>query len=131
MNPETNDEVKKDLANLKIDSDSLDNLTGDMVKAAYYKTALLTHPDKADPADAKQVEEFTAAFQELGNSYQRILQYLIENEGDNIEAMKDEQMRDEALLAKEIFDKFNVPHENKGSFTVRVEDKLADLDKNV
>ena len=56
MNTETNEEVKKDLAILRIDSDSLDNLTVDMVKAAYYKTALLIHPDKADPTNAKQVE---------------------------------------------------------------------------
>ena len=41
--------------------------------------------------------------------------------------MNDETLSDEAKLAKESFDKFNFPKENKGSFTVRVEDKLAEV----
>ena len=131
MKSELSDEVKKDLANLRIDTDSLDNLTVQMVKIAYYRAAMIVHPDKADRDNPKQVEEFTAAFQELLNGYHRVLQYMIENmeenDEDNLETMKDVPMSDEDLFAKESFEKFNFSQENKGSFTVRVEDKLAEV----
>ena len=131
MNSEISEEVKKDLATLRIDDDSLDDLTVRMVKLAYYKTASIVHPDKADPLNPKQVEEFTAAFQELLNSYQRVLQYMMENmnetDEDFLGTMQDEPMSEEVLAAKESFERFNFAKENKGSFTVRVEDKLAEV----
>ena len=119
------DELKKDLSTLRIDYDKLEILTVQEVRAAYHKVALDIHPDKADPKNKEQVAKFTADFQELGNCYQRVLKHIIENSHpqgeDPIEAMDDE-----ALFAKEHFDKFNFPFENSGSFTVSVEDNLAE-----
>ena len=131
MNSGVSDELSTDLAYLTIDTDSQDDLTVEMVKTSYYRVAMVVHPDKTDRENPKQVEEFTAAFQELLNSYHRVLQYMMENmeenDKENHETMKDEPMSDDALFAKECFDIFNFQYENKGSFTVRVEDILADV----
>ena len=78
-NQETSEVIKKDLSFLRMDDENLEELTVEKVKNAYRKAAREIHPDKADPTNLKQVEEFTAAFQELGNSYQRLLKYIIEN----------------------------------------------------
>ena len=123
-NQEIDDQVMKDLATLRIDLDKVESLTVENAKAAYRKEARVIHPDKADPTNAEQVKEFTSAFQELSNCYQRVLQYIIEKlqsqSNENTEVMNDE-----AKFAKENFGKFNFPYENKGSFTVNVEDSLA------
>ena len=70
--------------------------------------------------------KFTAAFQELGNCYQRVLKYIIDRLQSHDEDLI-EPMNDEAVFTKEHFDKFNFPFENRGSFTVGVEDNLAEL----
>ena len=70
--------TKKDLESFGIDAEKLDSLTIEEVKIAYRKLAKEVHPDKADPADKEQVAEYTAAFQEVGNSNQRILKFLID-----------------------------------------------------
>ena len=77
-NPETIEEIRKDLTTMKMDVNNFEELTVETAKKAYRKRAAEVHPDKADPEDLKQVAEFTAAFQELGNSYQRILKYIVE-----------------------------------------------------
>ena len=59
----TNDiseELKKDMATLRMDIENLESLSVKQAKNQYHKVALLTHPDKADPDNPKQVEEFTA-----------------------------------------------------------------------
>ena len=60
--------IEEDLAALQIDIEQLDSITVNDVKSHYRKVAKLTHPDKADPTNLEQVERFTAAFQELGNT---------------------------------------------------------------
>ena len=72
------DELKKDLSTLRMDIDNLESLTVQQARAAYHKVALEIHPDKADPENREQVAKFTAAFQELGNCYQRVLKYIID-----------------------------------------------------
>ena len=78
-NSNRSDEVRKDLDNLRIEAENENNLTVELVKAAYRKTAMIVHPDKADPKNQVQVQEYTAAFQELGNAYERVLKYMIDN----------------------------------------------------
>ena len=54
------EELKKDMATLRIDIETLVSLTIKQAKNQYHKIALVTHLDKADPDNPKQVEEFTA-----------------------------------------------------------------------
>ena len=119
------EELRKDFATLGVHDVEVESLTVEQAKAAYRKAALITHPDKADPAFPKQVADFTAAFQELGNCYERVLKHIVEK----LQAQDDnfEPSTDAALFAKDNFNKFNFPFENKGSFTVQVEDVLADI----
>ena len=124
------EELMKDLSTLRLDAHNLNSLTVKHARVAYHKAALLVHPDKADPENLEQVAEFTAAFKELGNSYQRVLKHII----DKLQSQSDvsvKPMNDEAVFAKEHFDKFNFPFENQGSFTVRVEDNLAEVWQDV
>ena len=121
----TSDELQKDISTLRLDINNLESLTVKQARNAYHKIALEIHPDKADPENAEQVAEFTAAFKELGNSYQRVLKFIVERlqaqSGDTIDPVNDE-----AIFAKENFHQFNFPFENNGSFTVNVEDNLAE-----
>ena len=118
------EEIKKDLHTFGIDVSKLESLTVQEVRAAYHKLAKEIHPDRVDPADAERVAECTAAFQEVGNSYQRILKFIIDKlqkQNDDIDSTNDEE-----VFAKENFGKFNFPYQNRGSFTVKVEDNLAE-----
>ena len=123
---ERSEELKKDCETLQIDDDKLESLSVQEVKTQYHKMSKVVHPDKADPTNPKQVEDFTAAFQELGNCYQRVLKYIVEKlqskKEDTIEPMGDEE-----IFARDNFGKFNFPFENQGSFTVNVEDNLAEV----
>ena len=117
----------KDFSTMRIEVDKLEELTVEKAKKAYHKVAAEVHPDKADPANLKQVAEFTeftAAFQDLGNSYQRVLKYIVENLKNQSEDAN-EPLNEEEIFSKDNLDKFNFPFENMGSFTVQVEDRLA------
>ena len=72
MTTTPSEQLKKDLATLKMNIDNLESLSVQQARTQYRKVALTVHPDKADPDNHEQVEEFTAAFQELGNCYQRV-----------------------------------------------------------
>ena len=126
-NQETSEVIKKDLSTLRMDDDTLEELTVEKVKHAYHKRAKQIHPDKVNTDDKEKVAETTAAFQEAWNSYQRILKYII----DKLQKQEDEDDSndedEEELATKYSFGKFNFPFENKGSFTVKVEDCLAEL----
>ena len=67
----------------------------------------------------------TAEFQKLRSAYEKLNIYLkekpisAENPGTVEENVEDDFFRDN-------FDKFNFPYENMGSFTVRIEEYLAD-----
>ena len=65
-NKGTSDELKKDLSTLRMEIDNLESMTVQQARAAYHK---------ADPENREQVANFTAAFQELGNCYQRVLKH--------------------------------------------------------
>ena len=100
--------LKKDLSTLGIGIEKLETVTAKDARIAYHKTAREVHPDKADPENLEQVKEYTAAFQEAGNAYQRILKHVIErlqSENDNAEGTAN----DEAIFAQENFNKFNFP----------------------
>ena len=122
------EELKKDMATLRIDIETLVSLTIKQAKNQYHKIALVTHLDKADPDNPKQVEEFTAAFKELGNSYERVFKYIVEKlQSKSEDVIEPQHMNDEDVFVRENFNKFNFPYENHGSFTVNVEDYLAGL----
>ena len=121
---EASDLLKKDLTTLQIDIQDLESLTVKQTKTQYHKLAKETHPDKADPADLKQVEEFTAAFKELGNCYQRVLKHIVERVNSENEVVDSQDGVQK--FTKDNFGHLNFPQENKVSFTVIVEDYLAD-----
>ena len=121
------EDVQKDLAVLGLSIDESDSVTSEEAKCAYRKATKKMHPDKADPTNLEEVARYTAAFQEVGNSYQRILMYIVLRISANHEDRKKQYSCDGDIFMKENFDKFNFPAENKGSFTVRVEDKLAEV----
>ena len=73
-----NNILKKDLSTLGIGIEKLETVTAKDARIAYHKTAREVHPDKADPENLEQVKEYTAAFQEAGNAYQRILKHVID-----------------------------------------------------
>ena len=83
---------------------------------AYRRNAKKIHPDKAG-------DSFTAAFQELVNSYRRVLEYLYKR---NKDTKVNDDYDDVEKFSNDNFENFNFPHENKGSFTVHVEDSKAD-----
>ena len=107
----------KDLENLGIDSDKLTTLTLGEVVAAWRKAAIRTHPDKVG-------KEFTSAFQELSQSYENVLKYVHSHRSEpNVVS---ENVDDDAFT-KDNFENMNFPQENKDSFTVFVQNELADL----
>ena len=120
------EQVKRDLATLGLSEDVFDTITVKEARMGYHKRAKEFHPDKADRNNEEEVAKNTEAFKEVGNAYERILRYIIEN----LKAQNDKNLApatDEDIFARENFDKFNFPSENVGSFTVRVEDHLAEV----
>ena len=113
------DALKKDLVTLGIAVEGLESLTVEEAKNAYHKEAIKVHPDKAGV-------EYTAIFQEVGNAYQRILKYIIDKLKTQNHATE-KSTNDAEIFARENFDNFNFPFENKGSFTVIVEDVVAEV----
>ena len=101
------------LSILEIHKD-ISNVTTGEVNAAFRRLALALHPDKAG-------DEKTAAFQKLRSAYERVKEYL-EKKPDG---PKDVVDSDEEVFFKDNFDMFNFPYENQGSFTVKIEDYLA------
>ena len=96
---------------LGISNIAVKDLTVHNVKIAFCKLALIKHPDKAGGS--------TVAFQELIHSYNSILNHLAQNLCD------DGLDKDEQFL-KDLFTNFNFPKENDMSFTIHIENQLAD-----
>ena len=109
----SNDEIKIHLAVLKIVKDRAEVNIND-VNNAFRKLATVIHPDKAG-------DESTAAFQELLNSCQLLRKHFKEKCETDVNETDDDEK-----FFEDNFDKFNFPFENKGSFTVLIEDYLAD-----
>ena len=93
--------LKKDLDIFGLDASQLQSLSVQDVRAAYHKLAKEIHPDRVDPADVEKVAECTKAFQDAGNSYQRILKYII----DKLQKKRD--TKDVTVNAEEVFAKDN------------------------
>ena len=118
------DQFKDDLKVLEIDQERSDSVTISEVKRAYRKKAFEVHPDTSG-------FESTSFFQTLSNAYERALEYLVSrhnddephaNDGDNT---TEDVVNDEEKFIKENFDRFNFPKTNSDSFTVVVENILA------
>ena len=103
-------------------NDDISNVTIRDLNVAFRKLALVLHPDKADE-DEK--EEKTAAFKTLRAAYEKLKTYL-EEEPDYPDCNETAEVNDEEVFFKDNFDKFNFPYQNMGSFTVTIEDHLAD-----
>ena len=115
MNMElSSQEVKKYLAILKIEDEKSIDLR--QVKTAFLKLALVTHPDKVG-------KDSIAAFQELQEAFEKIRDH-IRYKSNNDEKTEDDS-DDMERFFDDNFEKFNVPQENKGSFTVFIENSLA------
>ena len=107
-------ELKKHLSILDI-IDVVETVSIRDVDIAFRKLALLKHPDKAGA-------EFKTEFQELICSYRTLLTYFKEkNVVDDYDIVADS---DDDKFFRDYFEKFNFPFENKGSFTVSIEDIL-------
>ena len=105
-------DFKNLLAILEISKD-INDVTIKDINVAFRKLALKLHPDKAG-------DEKTAAFQKLRNAHQLLTQYILEQKTSG------EVDDEEEKFFKENFQNFNFPCENQGSFTVYIEDFLAE-----
>ena len=120
----TTDDIRKHLQVLEI-TDDISNVTLNDVNRAFRRLATVLHPDKAGA-------ESTPAFQELLNSCLFLRKYFKENIKEQTEKSEDDVQKetvndDDDEFFEYNFEKFNVPYENKGSFTVFIEDYLADF----
>ena len=113
----TNEELKRNLNMLEIQTSfDIDSITLSDVRNAFKRLAIILHPDKAGP-------ESTAAFQTLRNAYEKIRDHFNErNANGDVSNINDEE---EDTFFDENFETFNFPFENKGSFTVKIEESLA------
>ena len=110
----TTEEIKKYLSILKIEDENSMDLR--QVKTSYLKLALVTHPDKTG-------KDSNAAFQELKEAYENIRDHI--REKSNIDEEAKAESDDIERFFDDNFEKFNVPQENNGSFTVFIENSLA------
>ena len=109
------EELKSYLSILNIEvQNTIDDINLKQVRAAFLRLVLLLHPDKAGH-DSK------AAFQEVKTAYEKVRDF-IKNKSDDVD---DAVSDDVELFFDDNFEKFNFPHENKGSFTVLIENSLA------
>ena len=114
----TREELIENLSILNIESgDTLESITLRDTIVAFQKLAISLHPDKAGP-------ESKAAFQRLSNAYEKVREHFKQKDvsKDETNIVDDEVER----FFNDNFEAFNFPFENKGSFTVRIEDYLAD-----
>ena len=109
-------ELNKHLSVLEI-IDDIETVFIRDVDIAFRKLALVKHPDKAGG-------DFKEEFQELLCSYRTLLTYFKEKNIEDDDLAVDDT--DDDKFFKDYFERFNFPFENKGSFTVSIEDLLAD-----
>ena len=109
-------QFQEDLKTLGIDIKCQQDLAIRDVITAFRKKAKLLHPDKVG-------DKYTAEFQDLKLAYERTLKFLVDKREDKVDIKKE----DEEKLTEDNFDLFNFPKKNTDSFTVQVENHLADL----
>ena len=90
-------------------------LTLTVLKEQYNKLSLLRHPDKNPPEESRK---YTELFQNLGNSYQRLRQYVFNNTDVN-------QISGEEANLYEFFEQNNSVQLNNGSVTINIENCRA------
>ena len=116
-----NQVISELLCVLEIDKD-ISNVSIRDINVAFRRLALIVHPDKAEGGD---ISEKTAAFQKLRSAYERLKKYLEENVQTKAADLQTNDEEEEDIFFKDNFDKFNFSSENKGSFTIAIEDHLA------
>ena len=113
----TSEDMRKHLDVLEI-REEITGVTVKYVNAKFRKLAKVLHPDKAS-------DKSTAAFQKLLRSCEILREYLKKNENED-NSKTDMVPEDDFQFFEDNFEKFNFPFENHGSFTVIIEDYLAD-----
>ena len=119
--------ISKDLSeafkHIGIDENGVNGCTIHDASIAYRRTAKIVHPDRlGSEATQDDIARATAAFQTLGNAYKVVVKYLV----DKLKDTKEEVIADVEKFSKDNFESFNFPTQNKGSFTVEIENRLAD-----
>ena len=113
-------ELLEDFKRIGIEDTAVDEYTVHDAAIAYRRTAKVIYPDKVgSDATADEIATATAALQALGKAYKSVINYLV----DQIKQSKNEVVEDVERFTR---DNFNFPHENNGSFTVEIENSLAD-----
>ena len=112
----TKAELKRFLGVLKIYND-ITKVSVKDVNKAFRKLAKVTHPDKVG-------DEKTSVFQALLYAYDNLKDYFKEKQGISDEDIFETD--EEEDFFRKNFEKFNFPFANQGSFTVNIEDHLAD-----
>lgn len=95
------------------------------VVKSFFKLAKELHPDKH--SNDKDKEEFTLKFQAVNSAYQVILEYLQnpENDDTDFNNSKNDESDDVTKFTRDNFKNFNFPKENIGSFTIIVQNEMA------
>ena len=122
-------QLREDLVTLGLDDSTLNTVSMKEVIHAWRKKSKVVHPDKAGKEKEEQ-ERATAEFQALSNAYQRLLKFLVDkqkNETKNNDIEDPEVQDDDVKFTRDNFDMFNFPMKNTDSFTVVVENHLADI----
>ena len=109
-----------DLHILAMSESNASNVTIRGIIISFRKKALKIPPDKSNG-------ETTAEFQALGNAYQRALEYLVNKQKKGAQEENDDTKDDVETFTRDNFDLFNFPKKNTDSFTVIVENDLADI----
>ena len=118
-----NQELIKDCETLDVDIELIDTYQIRDIISKYRNKARQCHPDKFANATEDEKKSRTAEFQELNNAYERILKYILENDGNGStdDTGNDVDDDDEEKFMKDNFGQFNFPKENNGSFTVIIQ----------
>ena len=120
MNTETANRLLK---TLEIDRD-ISEVTIRDINVAFRKLALKFHPDKGVESEK---QKRTVAFTELRLAYEKLKKYIGEKQKHDLnDDEENQEEKDEEEFFSKNFEKFNFPHENKGSFTIKIEEHLAD-----
>ena len=119
------EELKNAFSYLGIGEDRIESASVREVIVAFRKLAKKMHPDKVG-LEKVDKDKATAAFQILSKNYQLALTYIVDrikSKGDTTNHK--EYDNDDVRFTKDNFKNFNFPKENEGSFTVFVQNELA------
>ena len=106
------DEITKCLEILEIYNVDIQSISLKLISTAFQRLALKLHPDKAG-------DQSTAAFQSLHEAYEKVRGHLKNHLKDDFNCEKN--------FFDDNFEAFNFPFENQGSFTVKIQDTLAQV----